>query len=101
MDHANRTRLKLHGRARRVGPGEDALLAPLEVADCRARVECGMVIAVEGFDWNCPQRITPHLSLDDAQRLIEPLHRRIAELGTALSARRAAPGRPCGRAPGR
>ncbi len=87
MDYANRTRLKLFGRARLVDPGDAAMLARLEVPDYRARVERGMVISVEGFDWNCPQHITRRFTLDDAQRLVEPLQARIAELEAALAHR--------------
>ena len=60
MDYAGRQRLKLLGRARIV----DAAQSPewvkrLEVPGYRARVERAVLIAVEAFDWNCPQHITP------------------------------------------
>lgn len=87
MDYANRTRLKLFGRARVVQPDEPGLLARLEVADYRARVERGIVIAVEAFDWNCPQHITRRFTLDDIQRLTEPFARRIEELEAELARR--------------
>lgn len=87
MDYANRTRLKLFGRARVVQPDEPELLARLEVADYRARVERGIVIAVEAFDWNCPQHITRRFTLDDIQRLTEPFARRIEELEAELARR--------------
>lgn len=87
MDYANRTRLKLFGRARIVDTKDRAILAWLEVPDYRARVERGIVISVEAFDWNCPQHITRRLTLDDAQRLTQPLERRIAELEAELARR--------------
>ena len=87
MDYANRTRLKLFGRARVVQSDEPGLLARLEVADYRARVERGIVIAVEAFDWNCPQHITCRFTLDDIQRLTEPFARRIEELEAELARR--------------
>ncbi len=86
MDYANRTRLKLFGRARVVGAGEPAMLARLAVSDYRARVERAMMIKVEGFDWNCPQHITPRFTLDEAHRLTDP----IAERETARAGGREA-----------
>ena len=61
MDYPNRTRLKLLGRARIVGSDETAILEKLAPADYKARIERGLVITVEAFDWNCPQHITPTL----------------------------------------
>lgn len=85
MDYPGRRRLKLFGRARIIGP-EHPLLARLEVADYRARVEQGLLISVEGFDWNCPQHITPRYSPDEVEAALEPMRTRIAELETALAA---------------
>ncbi|MDJ0926620.1 MAG: pyridoxamine 5'-phosphate oxidase family protein [Gammaproteobacteria bacterium] len=58
MDYPNRLRLKLLGRVRII-EDDPKMLAQLEIDDYRARVERGFVIAVEAFDWNCPQHITP------------------------------------------
>ena len=62
MDYPNQTRLKLLGRVRLVEPGDSKLLEQLNLLDYRARVERGMVITIEGFDWNCPQHITPRFT---------------------------------------
>ena len=62
MDYPNRKRLKLFGRIRFLGEEDTHTLAALEVADYRARVERGVLIDVEAFDWNCPQHITPRFS---------------------------------------
>ena len=63
MDYANRRRLKLFGRARLVDAGDEpALAARLEDPGYRARIEHAVVIAVEAFDWNCPQHITPRFT---------------------------------------
>jgi uncharacterized protein len=59
MDYPNRRRLKVLGRARIVDLDETDILRQLEVDDYRGRVERGMLIHVEAFDWNCPQHITP------------------------------------------
>jgi ferredoxin-NADP reductase/predicted pyridoxine 5'-phosphate oxidase superfamily flavin-nucleotide-binding protein len=62
MDYPNRTRLKMLGRVRTVGVDEPELLARLEDSDYPVQVERGFIIAVEGFDWNCPQHITPRFT---------------------------------------
>jgi ferredoxin-NADP reductase/predicted pyridoxine 5'-phosphate oxidase superfamily flavin-nucleotide-binding protein len=62
MDYPNRTRLKMLGRVRSVGQDAPELLAALEDRNYPAQVERGFVIEVEGFDWNCPQHITPRFS---------------------------------------
>jgi predicted pyridoxine 5'-phosphate oxidase superfamily flavin-nucleotide-binding protein len=93
MDYPNKTRLKLLGRARIIGPEQQDLLSRLEVPDYRARIERAFVITVEGFDWNCPQHITPRFTLDEMRGMTAPLTARIAELEAEL-ARRAAPRSP-------
>lgn len=66
MDYPNKTRLKLLGRARIIDPSEDDLLQKLSPAEgYRARVERGLLITVEAFDWNCPQHITPRYTLTE------------------------------------
>lgn len=63
MDYAHQRRLKILGRARIVDDTrEPELLARLESPDFRARVERGIVIRIEAFDWNCPKFITPRFT---------------------------------------
>jgi predicted pyridoxine 5'-phosphate oxidase superfamily flavin-nucleotide-binding protein len=86
MDYAHRRRLKILGRARAIGPGEDAaLLARLDLAEYRARVERGILISVEAFDWNCPQHITPRFTAAQMEEIVAPLHARIAALEAQLT----------------
>ncbi|TAN67165.1 MAG: 2Fe-2S iron-sulfur cluster binding domain-containing protein [Methylobacter sp.] len=74
MDYPNRRRLKIWGRARIVHENEEPeLIAQLEVPSYRARVERGIVIQVEAYDWNCPQHITPRYSEAEIDHLIAPL----------------------------
>ncbi|MDX2143683.1 MAG: pyridoxamine 5'-phosphate oxidase family protein [Rhodospirillaceae bacterium] len=80
MDYAHRRRLKLLGRAVMVPTEDTGLLARLELPDYRARVERGILIKVEAFDWNCPQHITPRFTAAEIEQAAQPLHRRIAEL---------------------
>ena len=85
MDYPNKTRLKLLGRARIVGLDDQDVLSRLEMPDYRARIERGFVITVEGFDWNCPQHITPRYSLDEMSAVTGPLVSRIADLEAELA----------------
>ncbi|MGL1834866.1 pyridoxamine 5'-phosphate oxidase family protein [Rhodocyclaceae bacterium SMB388] len=72
MDYPQQTRLKVLGRARVIDEDGDAeLLARLDNAHYRARVERGIVIRIEGFDWNCPKYITPRYTEDEVARRIQ------------------------------
>ncbi|MBK8157447.1 MAG: pyridoxamine 5'-phosphate oxidase family protein [Rhodospirillaceae bacterium] len=86
MDYAHRTRLKLLGRARTVDLSDGDLLSKLEVPTYRARVERGIVIDVEAFDWNCPQHIVERFTLAEIESAVAPLQTRIAELEAHLKA---------------
>ena len=72
MDYPNRLRLKILGRAELIGLESDQL-TELVYPDYRARVERGVVIHVEAFDWNCPQHITPRYTESEIQEFIAPL----------------------------
>jgi predicted pyridoxine 5'-phosphate oxidase superfamily flavin-nucleotide-binding protein len=91
MDYPKKTRLKLFGRARIIGLDDQAMLARLETPDYRARIERGFIIKVEGFDWNCPQHITPRFTLEEVGVMTAPLQARIAELELELARRPEAP----------
>lgn len=88
MDYPNKTRLKLFGRAKIIDLNDQAVLSRLEMPDYRARVERGVTIRVEGFDWNCPQHITERYTLDEIEAMTAPLRARIAELEAKLSEQR-------------
>lgn len=63
MDYPNRRRLKILGKANIVEPDEDpALVASLINPEDKAMIERIYVIEVIGFDWNCPQYITPRFT---------------------------------------
>jgi ferredoxin-NADP reductase/predicted pyridoxine 5'-phosphate oxidase superfamily flavin-nucleotide-binding protein len=83
MDYPNRTRLKMLGRVRTVGLDEPELLAQLEDDGYPAQVERGFIIEVVGFDWNCPQHITPRYSeaqIDDQLASLQDENRRLKDL---------------------
>jgi predicted pyridoxine 5'-phosphate oxidase superfamily flavin-nucleotide-binding protein len=87
VDYAHQQRLKLWGRAR-VIPGVDdpALVKRLVVPGYQARVERAIVIAVEAFDWNCPQHITPRFTEAEVEAAVAPLKAELASLRARLMA---------------
>jgi len=73
MDYPGQRRLKIWGRARLIDEdAEPALVARLESPDYRARVERGVIITVEAFDWNCPKYITPRFTEGEAAKRESP-----------------------------
>jgi hypothetical protein len=87
MDYPHQARLKLMGRARLVGiEAEPELIARLAMPDYPAKVERGFVIAVEAFDWNCSQHITPRFTPAEVTEAIAPLQTRLGELEAELAA---------------
>ncbi len=81
MDYPNRRRLKLLGRARVVTREQDPALverlAPEGLAD---RAERAVLITVEGWDWNCPQHITPRWTAEEILPMAERLRAAEAEV---------------------
>jgi predicted pyridoxine 5'-phosphate oxidase superfamily flavin-nucleotide-binding protein len=71
MDYPNRRRLKLLGRMALVGPDQPSTLDDLQDDSYDAKVEKGMLIHVEAFDWNCPQHITPRYTQAEVEALLE------------------------------
>jgi hypothetical protein len=71
MDYPGQRRLKIWGRARLIDEdAEPALVARLESPDYRARIERGVIITVEAFDWNCPKYITPRFTAREVRELV-------------------------------
>jgi len=86
IDFRNRERLKIFGRASLAeSTANRDLLKRLESADLPSKVERGMVIQVEAFDWNCSQYIVPRFSSDEVRSLVEPLKQRIKELESMIA----------------
>ena len=86
MDYAHRTRLKLFGRARLVTKDQEPeLMARLVVPDYRGKVERGVIITVEGYDWNCPQHITPRYTEEEFDAAIAPLRNELARVNGELA----------------
>jgi uncharacterized protein len=90
MDYANRTRLKLLGRARAIGAEDAATLEKLAVPGYRGTAERGLLVTVEAFEWNCPQHITERYTLAEVQAMSAPLLSRISELEAQLAGKQSA-----------
>ncbi|MBB5517257.1 pyridoxamine 5'-phosphate oxidase family protein [Amphiplicatus metriothermophilus] len=81
MDYANRRRLKVFGRARVIEAEDDpALVARLSAPGYRAKPERAVVIAVAGFDWNCPQHIPQRFTIEELQSALAPLREEMEAL---------------------
>jgi len=81
MDYANQRRLKLLGRVRMVDAADDpALIVRLAVRGYDARIERAVLIAVEGYDWNCPQHITPRFTEREIDTATAPLRAQVRRL---------------------
>lgn len=95
MDYPNRRRLKIYGRMTSIGLDADPeLTRSLMIEGYRGRPERILRIALEAFDWNCPQHITPRFTPAELAEALTPERERMAQLeaeNRALRARLAAP----------
>lgn len=82
MDYPGQSRLKILGHAK-VYEGDDEarqLIAKLREPAEKTPVERALVIHVEGFDWNCPQHITPRYTQEELAKILDPIRKRIEAL---------------------
>jgi uncharacterized protein len=78
VDYPNRGRLKMLAHARLVTRAEEPeLFARVAGEPGGERV---FVLAVEGFDWNCPQHITPRFTEEEVRERLQPVQERIDAL---------------------
>lgn len=74
MDYPNRRRLKVLGHARIVTAAEDPeLLSRLMPEGYKALPERAYLIDVVGYDWNCPQHITPRFTEMELASALKPM----------------------------
>jgi predicted pyridoxine 5'-phosphate oxidase superfamily flavin-nucleotide-binding protein len=79
IDYAQRTRVKVWGRARIV-EGDPQLLGKLIDPVYKARVERAIVIEIDVWDINCRQHIPRKFAAADVEAALEELQKRIREL---------------------
>lgn len=82
MDYPNQTRLKVLGRVEihENDAEAPALIQSLRTDEPGAVIERAILIHVEGFDWNCPQHITPRYTVEELQPALAPLRTRLEKL---------------------
>lgn len=78
MDYANRRRLKLIGHT--LISDDPAVMEQLMPPDYPAEAERAFLVDVMGFDWNCPQHITPRFTEAEIRRGTQPLLDELARL---------------------
>ena len=93
VDYPHQERLKVLGHMRAYDAADRPDLARLlGIEHYEARVERFVLVTVEAFDWNCPQHITPRFTVEEIDKLVAPLHARIAELEARVTEEKAFPG---------
>ncbi|WP_440066889.1 pyridoxamine 5'-phosphate oxidase family protein [Streptosporangium sp. OZ121] len=83
MDYAHRQRLKILGEARTVDAREEGaarLLEQVALPGYRANVERVITVRVIGYDWNCPQHITPRWTQAELKPALELLQKEVEDL---------------------
>ncbi len=83
MDYPNRRRLKLIGHA--TTSRDPEIIAALTMPDYPAVPERAFLIDIVGFDWNCPQHITPRFSEAEIRQATQPLLDELALLRARLA----------------
>jgi len=82
MDYPAQSRLKILGRVEIHERDTQAreLIDQLRVPGEKTPAERALLIHVEGFDWNCPQHITPRYTQAELAAILEPMRQRMEAL---------------------
>ncbi len=67
MDYANQMRLKIWAESKMISIENGEKYMPLIMDDYHNKVERFIILDVKGFDWNCPQHITPRFTEQEWQ----------------------------------
>ncbi|MBO3700622.1 pyridoxamine 5'-phosphate oxidase family protein [Roseivirga sp. E12] len=72
LDYSTRTRLKIWAETEILDPDENPdLLEIVSDPSYKAKAERIIVFHIKGFDWNCPQHITPKFTIDQMKDLVK------------------------------
>jgi len=72
LDYASKTRLKIWAEAEVIdAETRPDLVEELASPNYNATIERIFIFKVKGFDWNCPQHITPKFTLQEFKELIK------------------------------
>lgn len=82
MDYPAQSRLKILGRVRILEGDAEAgeLIETLRVPEEKTPPERAVLIHIEGFDWNCPQHITPRYAEAELTEILAPMRLRLEAL---------------------
>jgi predicted pyridoxine 5'-phosphate oxidase superfamily flavin-nucleotide-binding protein len=82
MDYPAQSRLKILGHVRILEGDAEAeeLIEKLRVPEEKTPPERAVLIHVEGFDWNCPQHITPRYTEAELTEILTPMRLRLEAL---------------------
>jgi len=82
MDYPYQTRLKILGRVEVHEHDSEApaLIESFRPADEYDIIERVILIHVEGFDWNCPQHVTPRYTMEELQDVLAPVRDKLEKL---------------------
>lgn len=85
MDYARQTRLKMFAEAEIVALEDHPdLVAELQLTEYKAKPERIILLHIKGYDWNCPQHITPRYTLQEIQEAMAPQKAYIEQLEKEL-----------------
>jgi len=86
VDYAEQIRLKLIGRARTVEIADDPeLIERVRTPGYNGRIERAFIITIEGYDWNCPQHITPRFTEAEMAIMTAPIQAQLRRLKEQLT----------------
>ena len=81
MDYARQSRLKIWAETEVLNADEHPeLVDKLADPEYNAKIERVIVFHIKGFDWNCPQHITPKYTFEEMKALIEKYPEVLQEL---------------------
>lgn len=92
IDYASKTRLKLYATVSVYEKDtRPDLIEQLMPQGYSAKAERAMLFHIEGYDWNCPQHITPRYTEEEIQEALVPFLDRIKALEAELEALKSTP----------
>jgi uncharacterized protein len=72
MDYAAKARLKIYAEAEVVELKDSPeLFEKLNIQNYKFRAERMVILHIKGYDWNCPQHITPRYTMEEIQDAFE------------------------------
>jgi predicted pyridoxine 5'-phosphate oxidase superfamily flavin-nucleotide-binding protein len=86
MDYARQTRLKMFAEAEILAlEDRPDLVEELQLPNYKAKPERIILLHIKGYDWNCPQHITPRYTVKEIEEAMAPQKAYIAQLEKELA----------------